>query len=146
MTLLDEAAAVRRYLAPPVSAPWRWDDGGEVIAWLDGQTIAFRAEMAEVLTRLARHGLPPFSAVLLLLAACRDGWRGESNQLSTMASLVTTLTRGEFPDWLGGRCENRSAVAARRPPAVIARGSRGSADRRYLGRQQSRSAGPVVAE
>ena len=42
MPLIDDSASARRYLAPFTSSPWRWDDGGEVIAWLDGQTIAFR--------------------------------------------------------------------------------------------------------
>ncbi len=101
MPLIDDSASARRYLAPFASSPWRWDDGGEVIAWIDGQTIAFRAEVESVLARLAPHGLPPFSALVLLLAACRDGWRGESNRLSAVAGLVTTLERREFPEWLG---------------------------------------------
>ncbi len=101
MPPIDDMASVRRYLAPFASSPWRWDDGGKVIAWLDGQTIAFRAELEGVLARLAPHGLPPFSAVVLLLAACRDSWRGESSRLSTMAGLVATLQRREFPEWLG---------------------------------------------
>ena len=101
MPLIDDSASARRYLAPFTSSPWRWDDGGEVIAWLDGQTIAFRAEVEGVLARLAPHGLPPFSALVLLLAACRDGWRGESNRLSAVAGLVTTLERRDFPEWLG---------------------------------------------
>ena len=88
---IDDYASARRYLAPLPSLPWRWDDEGEVIAWIDGPTIAFRAELEGVLARLVPFGLPPFSAVVLLLAACRDGWQGESSRLSTMASLVTTL-------------------------------------------------------
>ena len=38
---------------------------------------------------------------MLLLAACRDGWRGESNRLSAVAGLVTTLEHRDFPEWLG---------------------------------------------
>ena len=101
MILSDETALARRYLAPPDCAPWRWDDGGEVITWIDGQTIVFRAELEEIFARLAPYGLPPLSAVVLLSAACRDGWRSESNRLNTLASLVTTLHRSEFPEWLG---------------------------------------------
>jgi len=41
---------------------------GEVIAWADDTTIAFRPEILYVLQRLAPHGLPPLGAVVLLLA------------------------------------------------------------------------------
>ncbi|MGA2258796.1 MAG: hypothetical protein ABSG53_29365, partial [Thermoguttaceae bacterium] len=101
MPPIDDCVLARRYLAPFASSSWRWDDGGEVITWIDGPTIAFRAELEGVVARLAPHGLPPFSAVVLLLAACRDGWREESNRLSTLAGLVATLQRSEFPEWLG---------------------------------------------
>src|SRR5688572_1882935 len=50
---------------------WRWADHGSVVTWSDGSTIAFREEIAAVLQRLAPGGLPPFPAVVLLLAACR---------------------------------------------------------------------------
>ena len=41
MPLIDDRASARRYLAPFGFSPWRWDDEGEVITWIDGQTIAF---------------------------------------------------------------------------------------------------------
>ena len=47
------------------------------------------------------YGLPPFSALVLLLAACRDNWRGESSRLSGVVGLVAMLERREFPAWLG---------------------------------------------
>jgi len=112
MLPVDDAAAVRRYLAPFPSSFWRWEDEAEVVAWIDGQTIAFRAELAGVLARLAPRGLPPLSAVVLLLAACRDGWPGESNRLSTMAGVLATLRRREFPDWLGELFLQLDAVRA----------------------------------
>ena len=34
------------YLAARGDAPWRWTDDGDVIAWGDGTTIAFREEVA----------------------------------------------------------------------------------------------------
>ena len=101
MPFLETSAWARRYLAPFVSSPWRWDDEGEVIVWRDGPTIAFRGEVQEVLARLAPHGLPPFHAVVLLLAACRDGWPSESSRLSAGTGLTATLERREFPEWFG---------------------------------------------
>ncbi len=53
---------------------WQWKDSGEVVAWADGRTIAFREELTAVLQHLAPQGLPPFGAVLLLLGATRDNW------------------------------------------------------------------------
>jgi hypothetical protein len=112
MAPIDDFASARRYLAPFASSFWRWDDEGEVIAWIGGQTIAFRGELQGVLARLAAQGLPPFSAVVLLLAACRDGWEGESNRLSAMAGLVTTRKRRGLPEWLGKLFSQLDAVHA----------------------------------
>jgi hypothetical protein len=64
------------YLAPPRESPWSWRDDGQSISWNDGPTIAFRPEIEAVLRRLAPNGLPPFGAVVWLLAACRDGDAG----------------------------------------------------------------------
>src|SRR5262245_9373952 len=75
------------YFASGPDIPWAWD-GGDVLAWKDGDTIAFRPEVEAILRRLAPHGLPPFGALVLLLAACRDKappraggrpWRGETD-------------------------------------------------------------------
>jgi hypothetical protein len=65
----------RRYLAPHAGTFWEWRDGGEVIAWRNGGTIAFRAEVERVLDRLAPHGLPPMDALVMFLAACRGAQR-----------------------------------------------------------------------
>jgi len=60
-----------RYLAARGDAPWRWVDDGNVIAWADGATIAFRDEIAGVLELLAPRGWPDFGALVWVLAACR---------------------------------------------------------------------------
>ena len=60
---------------------WRWADNDQVLVWDDGTTIAFRAEIEAVLKGLSTIGLPPLSAVVLLLAACRDSWPESSRQL-----------------------------------------------------------------
>lgn len=59
------------YLRRPRDAPWRWSDGGRVLAWSDGTTIAFREELRLVIERLAPSGLPAFAEIVVLLAACR---------------------------------------------------------------------------
>lgn len=53
---------------------WRWSDDGSAVTWQDGTTIAFREEIFQVLRHLASRGLPPFDAIVLLLAACRSTW------------------------------------------------------------------------
>lgn len=62
------------YLGPPGVAFWRWSEDEQAISWPEGGTIAVRRELEEVLARLAPQGLPSLSAVVLVLAACRDGW------------------------------------------------------------------------
>jgi len=67
-------ALATSYLSPSTDSLWRWSFDGDVLTWTDGTTIAFRQEVEHVIERLAPHGLPPFGAVAMLLAACRDGW------------------------------------------------------------------------
>ncbi len=62
------------YLSPTLDSFWRWSEDAQVLASMDNTTIAFHAEVAAVVKHLAPGGLPPFGAVALLLAACRDGW------------------------------------------------------------------------
>jgi MoxR-vWA-beta-propeller ternary system domain bpX0/MoxR-vWA-beta-propeller ternary system domain bpX1 len=51
--------------------PWRWAEQGKVLVWCDGTTVAFQEEVASILESLAPAGLPPFRAVMVLIAACR---------------------------------------------------------------------------
>lgn len=71
-----QIVAAQRYFAEPNPAFWQWADDGEVVTTLDGETIAFREELIAVLEPLAPQGLPSFGALLLMLAACRDSFRG----------------------------------------------------------------------
>ena len=66
----DRQLAIQ-YLHAVPDGPWTWAEAGTVIAWRDGSTIAFREEVVQVLEWLAPNGLPPFGAIVLLLAACR---------------------------------------------------------------------------
>jgi len=59
------------YLRAPANRLWRWAEDGAVLVWRDGGTIAFREEIAQILEWLAPNGLPPFGAIVFLLAACR---------------------------------------------------------------------------
>jgi len=70
----DVDLAIREYLRAPEEGFWEWRDGGEAVVWKDNRTIAFRAEVAQILQWLAPQGLPSFSALLLLLAATRHSW------------------------------------------------------------------------
>ena len=81
-----------RYLYPG-DDPWFWhwdieseDLAADVVAWTDGSTIAFRPEIRAVLESLSPDGLPPFDAVVLLLAACRDSWEQCHVQLLELAA------------------------------------------------------------
>ena len=110
---LTMPALARRYLAPLASAPWRWDDGGEVIAWIDGQTIAFRAEV-EAVRRPAcaiRHFLPSVPWCYCWPHAATAGGASPHWLIAT-ASLETTLQRREFPAWLEGLFVQLDAVHA----------------------------------
>ncbi len=59
------------YLRAPANGLWRWAESGSVLVWHDGATLAFREEITQILEWLAPNGLPPFGALVFLLAACR---------------------------------------------------------------------------
>lgn len=59
------------YLRAPPNGPWRWAEEGSVVVWSDGTTVAFREEITQILQWLSPNGLPPFGAIVLMLAACR---------------------------------------------------------------------------
>src|SRR5689334_12202750 len=94
--MTDPQPRATSYLAPTVDAFWRWSADGEVLTWMDGKTIAFRPEVQAVLTRIAPHGLPPFGAVAMLLAACREGWSESGGR-----EVVRGYTR-VFDQWRAG--------------------------------------------
>ena len=60
------------YLRAPPDGLWHWEESGALLVWHDGTTIAFREELVQIFEWLAPNGLPDFSALVLLLAACRD--------------------------------------------------------------------------
>lgn len=107
------------YFAPPVRSFWHWSGDGQVLSWIDGTTIAFRPEVETVLRRLGTHGLPPFPAVVLLLASCRERW-----QVAARASLLPldpfverfgTRDAGPVPQWLAVVLDALETVTRLRP-------------------------------
>jgi len=68
------SAAAIAYLSPPKNSFWMWDERGQAICFRDGTTVAFRHELREMVAALPAHGLPPMTALVLVLAACRDSW------------------------------------------------------------------------
>lgn len=82
---MSQPAAIE-YLRLPPKARWRWEEGANVVVWSDGTTLAFRAELQLVLERLAPSGLPPFPALVFLLAAAR----GKTDLLDASESVPET--------------------------------------------------------
>jgi len=65
------------YLATVDEDLWVWDENAETVQWSTGMTIGFREEFAAIVERLHGDGLPPFGAIVLFVAACRNepsGW------------------------------------------------------------------------
>src|SRR5436190_4709459 len=75
----------REYFASHPRSYWHWLEEGKVAVWSDGYTIAFHAELLEVIERVAPQGLPPLGSILLLLAACRDNWNEASRRAAVQA-------------------------------------------------------------
>ncbi|MGE3779792.1 MAG: hypothetical protein AB7F89_21575, partial [Pirellulaceae bacterium] len=103
---MTDSVALEAYLAAPTNSFWRWEDGGQVVCWRDGTTIAFRTELLGVMHRLAPQGLPPLDAILLLLAATRSSWSNHAANSSWFWSLYAesvslNRARGEHQAMVG---------------------------------------------
>lgn len=87
MDATSRHAAVQ-YLAPQPMSFWSLKDDGETFTGCYGATIAFREELVCVMRRLGSHPLPPFGAVLLLLAATRDSWKEIRNDENAINEIL----------------------------------------------------------
>ena len=67
---------------------WQWEEGSSLLAIPDGNTIAYRAYMADVLEYLAENGLPPFGSILLAVVATNPN---SPDSLSDIISKVTSI-------------------------------------------------------
>lgn len=86
--------SVREYLLPSPGTFWEWRDDGEVIAWKDGKTIAFREELRSILGWLAPQGLPPLDAVAMLLAATHETWNATGSEASSLEPILQATNHG----------------------------------------------------
>jgi len=73
-----------RYFEQAESLFFRWEDGGTVLCWDNGVTIAFREELAVVIKRLGPEGLPPLNAIAVVLSASRANWNEARCELVAM--------------------------------------------------------------
>lgn len=88
------------YFAAPANSFWQWQDEGNVIAWADGATIAFRYELRTILERLRTQSLPPLGALALLLAACRDNWNEPTSRHGLLQAMLTSNKRPDRVEFL----------------------------------------------
>lgn len=106
MTDPGALALASSYVAVDGPTFWDWDEGGQVVAWAaGGGTIAFAPELALTLARVAPQGLPSFQAIVLLLAACREGWLEAAD--ASFARVVAAL------EGTGGPAERLVPLLAR---------------------------------
>lgn len=89
---------------------WRWDDDGASVVWADGTTIVFRAELKAILELLAPAGLPPFPAIVIMLAALRGKAPGCA---VPPTRVVLPVERGQFLQMLGQRHQTQVADGVR---------------------------------
>lgn len=87
----DNQSILLEYVRPPAISFWKWADGGKTVVWPTGQAIGFRVELEHVLRPQVERGLPPLTLVLLMLAACRDSWKGVISSLNNLHALCGTL-------------------------------------------------------
>jgi MoxR-vWA-beta-propeller ternary system domain bpX0/MoxR-vWA-beta-propeller ternary system domain bpX1 len=72
--MLDVSTKARQYFTPPKDYFWRWSNDMNIVEWHDGVTIAYRDELTAILKEVALTCEPKrLGAVLLVLAACREG-------------------------------------------------------------------------
>ncbi len=102
------------YVARDEPTFWTWVDGGRAVAWTQGPgtpgaggepgdralaapgpTIAFTAELGQLLRLVAGDGLPSFPALLLVLAACREGWQEAAE--ASFSRIVAASAEDEEP-------------------------------------------------
>jgi hypothetical protein len=96
--------AVREYLMPAPDTFWEWRDEGEVIAWKDGKTIAFRHELRTILSWLVPHGLPSLGSIALVLSATHDAWNATGSEAQILTKLLQQPVEGRnaLGEVLGG--------------------------------------------
>lgn len=67
---------------------WEWQDDGQTIAWHDGATLAFQAEILEIIARIGPANMPPLGAILLVLAAFRENWSAAPHRRESLRATL----------------------------------------------------------
>ncbi len=70
---------------------WQWQDDGDVVAWNDGSTIAFAAELRSLQRAFDRLPSPRIGSALLVLAACRENQELGSKRRQWLSQLLIAL-------------------------------------------------------
>jgi ribosomal protein L7/L12 len=82
------------YLAVYPNYFWEYQEGGTVVSFTEGKTIAYTAHLHEILTDLKEFGIPPFGALLLTVHATNPNEQFSADQLKTLCG------GREFPEIL----------------------------------------------
>jgi hypothetical protein len=98
------------YFAEPRPSFWKWQEAGNVVTWSDDETITFRQELAIVYRRLRTQSLPPFGAVVLLLAACRDAWNSSMHRIGFIDRLLEADRHSDRLNLLMEVCEGLARI------------------------------------
>ena len=101
------------YFCPAKETFWTWSENGAVVTWVSGRTIAFRPELDRILETLVPIGFPHLDTVLLLVAACRDGWRQNGAEVGLLTGLARSLAKHEAPP--GARIADLLSIGAYKP-------------------------------
>lgn len=75
---------------------WEWQEGGEVIAIPEGNTIVYRPLVQQLINRLSVQGLPPFGALLLTISSLNP--RGEESLSQIKQILERNLDIADYKE------------------------------------------------
>jgi len=90
--MIKAVISTQKYFQAPKNYFWQWNEGGAVIEWKDGITIAFRYELVYLLKGISNQGMPPLGTILLVLAACRKEY-DESRTMGILWGLLKSMPR-----------------------------------------------------
>ncbi len=70
--MVDNADLTNNYFSCPENYFWKWDDNGEVITTIEGETICYREDLVMILNRLEPVGFPHLGTILFILLASKN--------------------------------------------------------------------------
>jgi hypothetical protein len=104
--MIKSVVHTTNYFQAPADYFWQWTENLEVIEWVNGGTICYRADLVQVLRDVSTDGLPPLSPLLLVIAACQKKiddrnklvMRGGHNRFADRGSKAVLTRALEFLD------------------------------------------------